>query len=122
MGRVVRTKLIGRLLQDMDILPTSNATYVPDLSQTFVGTTLQSRPSLRGGFVGPLVAVGDMIVANQTLAYVYNAYEDVLQTLRSPVAGRIHTVATDPATEPGRGIVDLIYNSTDVECADGCVL
>lgn len=119
---------IGRVMEDLAILPASSATagagaaYVPDLSQTYIVTTLDWLASNFGGFVETLVGVDQHVTAGQALANVRNVFGDVLQTITAPVDARIHQIAVDPSTEPGEGVVQLAYNSTDPKCADGCIL
>ncbi|EON61136.1 hypothetical protein W97_00347 [Coniosporium apollinis CBS 100218] len=117
---------IGRVMEDLAILPASSASggaaYVPDLSQTYIITTFEGLASNFGGFVEPLVGVDQHVTAGQQLANIRNVFGDVLQTVTAPVDARIHQIAVDPSTEPGERVVQLAYNSTDPECADGCVL
>jgi predicted deacylase len=115
---------LDRLLVDLQILP-SNATvpYEPDLSKTYIGSIFHSLPSRFGGFVETLVNPLDDVEANQEVGIVRNAWGDVLETVLAPVAGKIHQISRDSTTEPGRDVVQMVYNSTDVpDCEAGCII
>ena len=42
------------------------------------------------------------------LGRLYNSFGDVLEEYTAPVSGRVHTVNTDPANEPGRTLIQII--------------
>lgn len=115
---------VFRVMEDLRILPMANNTvpYEPDLSNTYIGTTLEGLPSTYGGFVESLVNWDDDVEQGQELGYIRNVWGDILETIVAPVKARIHQAPIDPSVEPGESVFSLVYNSTDPECADGCVL
>ena len=49
-------------------------------------------------------------------------FGDIIETLLSPETGRMFQSPRDPSIEPGGSVGQIAYNSTDPECADGCIL
>lgn len=114
---------VFRVLDDLYITPHEpREPYEPDLSETYIGTTFQNLPVSYGGFIDKLVDFDDVVVEGQTIGYIRNAFGDVLETITSPANGRIHQAPRDPSAEPGEASFSVVYNSTDPECADGCIL
>ncbi|KAF2836335.1 hypothetical protein M501DRAFT_939837 [Patellaria atrata CBS 101060] len=113
-----------RLLVDLALLPSnSSEPYTPDLSETYIGTVFHSLPALYGGFVETLVNVLDDVDQGQDIAIVRNAWGDILEIVKAPVAAKIHEIRTDPSIEPGRDVANLIYNSTAwPDCEAGCIV
>jgi predicted deacylase len=114
---------VNRVLDDLHIVPSnSSSSYEPDLSNTYIINTFQDTHSSYGGFVERLVGVDEPVTKGQAIAYIRNAFGDVLETIYSPEDGRMFQSPRDPSTEPGRSAGQIAYNSTDPACADGCVL
>lgn len=120
---------LGRLMTDLDILAIATegggegGPYEPDLSRTYTGNVFHALTSRFGGFVEPLVSVGDEVSVGQAVAYVRNSWGDLLETVYSPVDARVFQVPSDAATEPGRDAVQLVYYSTEVpDCEGGCII
>ncbi|ORY13844.1 hypothetical protein BCR34DRAFT_647869 [Clohesyomyces aquaticus] len=114
---------VNRVMDDLYIIPSKYTTpYQPDLSQTYIVTTVEDTPSKYGGFVERLVLVDQPVTKGQAIANVRNAFGDILETIYSPDDGRMFQSPIDPTIEPGASAGQIVYNSTDPECADGCVL
>ncbi|KAF2452359.1 hypothetical protein BDY21DRAFT_388662 [Lineolata rhizophorae] len=113
---------IERLLDDLRIAPSDSGPYEPDLSDTWTAMVYHNLPALHGGFAETLVKVLDDVVEGQEVAIIRNAWGDVLEVVKSPKAGKMLRVATDPATEPGRSVAAVTYNTTDPDCAAGCII
>ncbi|KAF1980064.1 hypothetical protein BU23DRAFT_576167 [Bimuria novae-zelandiae CBS 107.79] len=73
-------------------------------------------------FVNRLVTVDDPVTKGQSIANVRNVFGDILETIYSPETGRMFQSPRDPSIEPGASVGQIAYNSTDPECADGCIL
>jgi predicted deacylase len=112
---------VNRVMVDLKLVP-SNMTVEPDLSKTYIATTFHDTWSQYGGFVERLVGVDEPVTKGQPIANVRNAFGDILETLVSPENGRMFQSPRDPSTEPGKSVGQIAYNSTDPDCADGCIL
>ncbi|KAF2010798.1 hypothetical protein BU24DRAFT_377465 [Aaosphaeria arxii CBS 175.79] len=114
---------VNRVMDDLHIIP-SNATepYQPDLSNTYIINTFEDTHSTYGGFVEQLVHANDPVTKGQAIANIRNPFGDILETIYSPADGRMFQSPRDPSIEPGGSAGMIAYNSTDPECADGCVL
>lgn len=112
---------VNRVMVDLKLVP-SNMTVEPDLSKTYIATTFHDTWSQYGGFVERLVGVDEPVTKGQPIANVRNAFGDILETLVSPANGRMFQSPRDPSTEPGKSVGQIAYNSTDPDCADGCIL
>lgn len=106
---------------DLKISP-SNTTVEPDLSKVYIATTFHDTWSQYGGFVERLVGVDESVSKGQPIAHVRNSFGDILETLVSPADGRMFQSPRDPSIEPGGSVGQIAYNSTDPDCADGCIL
>lgn len=113
---------VNRVLDDLRIVP-SNTTeaYEPNLENTYIVTTFHETYSNYGGFVEKLVQVDELVTKGQPIANIRNVFGDILETLYSPEDGRMFQSPKDPSIEPGRSVGQIAYNSTDPECADGCI-
>ncbi|PNS21325.1 hypothetical protein CAC42_1104 [Sphaceloma murrayae] len=103
---------VERVLADMSILPSDAPVELPDLSDTFIGTTFGGPSATAGGFVETLVDVLDDVTEGQEIARIYNVFGDVVQSVTADATARVLSLVSDPATEQGRGIATLIYNAT----------
>ncbi|KAF2219955.1 aspartoacylase family-domain-containing protein [Elsinoe ampelina] len=103
---------IERVLADMAILPSSSPVELPDLSDTYIGTTFGGPGATAGGFVETLVDVLDDVTEGQEIARIYNVFGDVAQSVLADATARVLSLISDPAVEQGRGIATLIYNET----------
>jgi predicted deacylase len=112
---------VNRVMVDLNITPT-NETVEPDLSNTYMITTFHDTWSQYGGFVERLVAVDEPVTKGQPIAHIRNPFGDIIETLLSPETGRMFQSPRDPSIEPGGSVGQIAYNSTDPECADGCIL
>ncbi|KAL1598250.1 hypothetical protein SLS59_006934 [Nothophoma quercina] len=112
---------VNRVLVDLRITP-SNTTVEPDLTNVFIANTFHDTYTKYGGFVERLVEVDEPVTKGQPIAHVRNTFGDILETLVSPADGRMFQSPRDPSCEPGSSVGQIVYNSTDPECADGCIL
>ncbi|KAF2033947.1 hypothetical protein EK21DRAFT_57191 [Setomelanomma holmii] len=112
---------VNRVMVDLKIAP-SNTTVEPDLSNVYIATTFHDTWSQYGGFVERLVDVDEPLVKGQPIANVRNPFGDILETLISPADGRMFQSPRNPSIEPGGSVGQIAYNSTDPDCADGCIL
>ncbi|KAF1996322.1 hypothetical protein P154DRAFT_525611 [Amniculicola lignicola CBS 123094] len=115
---------VNRVLDDLLIIPSSsNSTtvYQPDLSKSYIVTTFHDTYATYGGFVEQLVTVDEPVTKGQPIANIRNAFGDILETILSPESGRMFQSPRDPSIEPGGSAGEIAYNSTDPECADGCI-
>jgi predicted deacylase len=112
---------VNRVMVDLKLVPT-NTTVEPDLSTVYIANTFHDTYSQHGGFVERLVGVDEPVTKGQPIANVRNAFGDILDTLVSPADGRMFQSPRDPSIEPGGSVGQIAYNSTDAECADGCIL
>lgn len=116
-------EFVNRVMDDLRILPAnSTEVYNPDLSKTYIVTTFESLPSTYGGFVERLAGVDEPVKKGQAIANIRDVFGDVLETIYSPADARIIQSPRDPSIEPGGSAGQIAYNSTDPECADGCIL
>ncbi|KAK3209480.1 hypothetical protein GRF29_69g1902083 [Pseudopithomyces chartarum] len=114
---------VNRVLDDLSIVPSnSTESYVPDLSKTYIANTFHDSISKYGGFVEQLVTVDEPVTKGQPIANIRNVFGDILETVYSPESGRMFQSPRDPSIEPGASVGQIAYNSTDPECADGCIL
>ncbi|KAF1942936.1 hypothetical protein EJ02DRAFT_401541 [Clathrospora elynae] len=112
---------VNRVMVDLNITP-SNSTVEPDLSKVHIVNTFHDTWSQYGGFVERLVGVDEPVTKGQAIANVRNPFGDILETLVSPADGRMFQSPRDPSIEPGGSVGQIAYNSTDPECADGCII
>ncbi|KAH7066978.1 hypothetical protein BKA63DRAFT_132200 [Paraphoma chrysanthemicola] len=112
---------VNRVMVDLKLVPT-NATVEPDLSKVYIATTFHDTWSRYGGFVERLVDVDESLTKGQPIANIRNPFGDILETLVSPADGRMFQSPRDPSIEPGGSVGQIAYNSTDPDCADGCIL
>ncbi|KAH3943874.1 hypothetical protein HBH64_075300 [Parastagonospora nodorum] len=112
---------VNRVMVDLKLTP-SNTTVEPNLSNVYIANTFHDSFSQHGGFVERLVQVDEPVVKGQPIAHVRNPFGDIIETLVSPADGRMFQSPRDPSTEPGGSVGQIAYNSTDPECADGCIL
>lgn len=114
---------VNRVMDDLAIIPSnSTGSYVPDLSHTYIANTFHDSTSQYGGFVEQLVTVDEPVTKGQPIANIRNVFGDILETIQSPESGRMFQSPRDPSIEPGASVGQIAYNSTDPECADGCIL
>lgn len=112
---------VNRVMVDLKITP-SNTTVEPDLSNVYIANTFHDTYTKYGGFVERLVQVDEPVTKGQPIAHVRNTFGDVLETIVAPADGRMFQSPRDPSCEPGSSVGQIAYNSTDPECADGCIL
>ncbi|HIK46032.1 MAG TPA: succinylglutamate desuccinylase/aspartoacylase family protein [Leptolyngbyaceae cyanobacterium M65_K2018_010] len=77
---------------------------------TVFGDSLETVRATTGGFLELLVELRDRVTPGQPVAIQRNAFGDVVAEYQAPVAGEIAVVARDALCEPGRRIVQILYN------------
>jgi predicted deacylase len=92
------------------------------VNRVMVDLKITPTQSQYGGFVERLVGVDEPVTKGQPIANVRNPFGDILETLLSPETGRMFQSPRDPSIEPGGSVGQIAYNSTDPDCADGCIL
>lgn len=86
----------------------------------FVGNKIVELQASRGGFAQIVPPLGGAVAAGELVAIIRDAFGRPLQEIRTPVAGRINTIATDPRTNPGDMLMRVLLWSDDPGCATGC--
>ncbi len=102
---------ILRLLADRQMIADA-ASVTPDLGKTYVANERDNVPCQRAGFAVYLVKKLDDVAEGQEVAKVYNSFGDEIESVTSPVTGRVLQVRMDPAVEPGTTLVVMASNST----------
>ena len=99
-----------RVMVDLKMLPPGSA---PALTQTaFVGDTLATVRTSRGGYATLLADLGDRVEKDQVVATLADPFGRVIERLSSPQAGRISSIATDPLRDPGDTLMRILYSET----------
>ncbi len=75
------------------------------------GDSLATVRATAGGFLELLVDLRDRVTPGQLVARQRNAFGDVVAEYTAPVTGEIAVVARDALCEPGRRIVQMLYQS-----------
>jgi uncharacterized protein len=106
-AEMVRRGLRGvrNVMQDMGIVAGA-----PDMSgpAPYVGAKSVNVVARRGGYARILVALGEDVKAGQTVATISDPFGRVVETLASPVAGRVSSLATAPTREIGDLLVRVL--------------
>jgi len=99
-----------RVMVDLKMLPPGSA---PALTQTaFVGDTLATVRTSRGGYATLLADLGDRVEKDQVVATLADPFGRVIERLSSPQAGRVSSIATDPLRDPGDTLMRILYSET----------
>jgi predicted deacylase len=104
-------EFIMRLLADLAIIPSSGP-ITPDLSKTFVATNRIDVGSTRAGFADYLVNFNEDVAKDQEVVRIYNTFGDLVESVKSPDAGRVLEIRTDAAVEQGSVVIVIVNNST----------
>ncbi|NJL48522.1 MAG: peptidase M14, partial [Leptolyngbyaceae cyanobacterium SM2_5_2] len=78
---------------------------------TVFGDALETIRATTGGFLELRVDLRDRVIPGQTVALQRNAFGDVVAEYQASVAGEVAVVARDALCEPGRRIVQILYQS-----------
>ena len=109
---------IESLMADMKMLAPSSSAVAA--KKPFIGNDLiEVRPD-RGGFVRLTIALGSMVQKGDVMATVSDAFGREIESVKAPVSGRIHTIATTPLRDPGDMIARILFWSDDPKCKKGC--
>ncbi len=81
-------------------------------SGIFVGNSATGVLATHGGFVELLVKLNDKVEAGQKVAIQRNAFGEVVAEYTAPKAGEIAALRTDATSEPGNGLVSILYDNT----------
>lgn len=81
-------------------------------SGIFVGNSASGVLATHGGLVELMVKLNDRVEAGQKVAIQRNAFGEVVAEYTAPVAGEIAALRTDATSEPGNGLVSILYDDT----------
>jgi predicted deacylase len=81
-------------------------------SGIFVGNSATGVLATHGGFVELMVKLNDKVEAGQKVAIQRNAFGEVVAEYTAPKAGEIAALRTDATSEPGNGLVSILYDNT----------
>ncbi len=81
-------------------------------SEIFVGNSATGVLATHGGFVELMVKLNDKVEAGQKVAIQRNAFGEVVAEYTAPKAGEIAALRTDATSEPGNGLVSILYDNT----------
>lgn len=107
---------IRRIMAEKDMI----ADEAPAESKPFIGNKIVELQASRGGFAEIVPPLGGAVAAGDLVAVIRDAFGRTLQEIRTPVAGRINTIATDPRTNPGDMLMRVLLWSDEPGCAAGC--
>ncbi len=78
----------------------------------FVGNSGGGVLATHGGFVELLVKLNDKVEVGQKVAIQRNAFGEVVAEYTAPVAGEVAALRTDATSEPGNGLVTILYDNS----------
>ena len=100
---------IMRVMVDLKMLPPGSA---PARAQApFVGDSLATVKTSRGGYATLLVDLGDDVAQGQEVATLADPFGRVIERLTAPKAGRVSSIATDPLRDPGDTLLRILYTA-----------
>lgn len=108
-----------RLLVDLKMLDVDTPLPIKVGTPLITNSIVPVRTT-RGGYVTRSVELNEDVVKDQIVARVADPFGRIVETIRAPQAGRINTVATHPAREPGDMVVRIVWWSDDPKCKMGC--
>lgn len=109
---------IMRLMDNMKM--TAGASVPMANGKPFIGNDLVNVRSNRGGFVRLVHPIGATVRKDEIIGTVSDAFGRTIETIKAPVVGRIHTVATTPLRDPGDMVARILFWSDDPKCESGC--
>ena len=87
----------------------------------FIGNEVYNVNTPKGGYAHLTVALNDEVKSGQMLAYITNAFGEVVASIKAPKDGHVLSLSTDPRLDPGNMVVRLIDWSEKGTCAQtGC--
>ncbi len=101
---------IQRVMADLKMLP-EGAAPPNNSPPPFVGDTLATVRTSRGGFATLLVDLGDAVVKGQIVARLADPFGRTLESLTAPESGRVSSIATDPLRDPGDTVMRILYTA-----------
>jgi predicted deacylase len=78
----------------------------------FVGNSGGGVLATHGGFVQLLVKLNDKVEVGQKVAIQRNAFGEAVAEYTAPVAGEVAALRTDATSEPGNGLVTILYDNS----------
>ena len=108
---------LTNLMREMKMLP-GKVTAPP--ATLFIANDTQAARATKAGWARLLLPIGANVVKDQPIAEVRDAFGQLLEVVKAPVAGRINMVATDPRTDIGGTLARIVWWSPDPACANGC--
>jgi len=86
----------------------------------FVANDLVAARASKAGWARLLLPLGAPVKKDQPLAEIRDAFGRLVETVLSPVDGRINMIATDPRLDPGSTVARIVWWSADPRCENGC--
>jgi uncharacterized protein len=105
------------LMREMKMLP---GKVTPPPASLTVANDIVAARATRPGWMRLLLPLGSPVTKDQPIADVRDAFGRSLETVRSPAAGRINMIATDPRVAAGDTVARIVWWSPDPACTNGC--
>jgi uncharacterized protein len=105
------------LMRELKMLP---GKVTPPPARLFVANDIVAARATKPGWARLLLPLGAPVKKDQPIADVRNAFGQLIETVLSPVDGRISMVATDPRTDQGGTIARIVWWSPAPACENGC--
>jgi uncharacterized protein len=84
-------------------------------SDIFIGNSMFPVLATHGGFVELLVKLNEKVKAGQKVAVQRNTFGEIVAEYTSSVDGEVGALRSDATSEPGNGLVFIIFNHTPSE-------
>ncbi|OYQ25341.1 hypothetical protein CHU93_13890 [Sandarakinorhabdus cyanobacteriorum] len=108
---------LTNLMRELKMLP---GKVTPPPASLFVANDLMPARATKAGWARLLLPLGAAVKKDQPLAEIRDSFGRLVETVLSPVDGRISMIATDPRTDQGASIARITWWSPDPACANGC--
>ena len=79
-------------------------------SGMFIGNSAAPILATEGGFIEHLVALNDKVVAGQKVIVQRNAFGETVAEYASPVDGEVGAIRSDASSEPGNGLMFILFS------------
>ena len=76
----------------------------------FIGNSAAPILATEGGFIEHLVALNDKVQAGQMVIVQRNAFGETVAEYASPVDGEVGAIRSDASSEPGNGLMFILFN------------
>ncbi len=108
---------LTNLMRELKMLP---GKVNPPPASLFVANDIAAVRATRAGWARLLLPLGASVKKDQPLAEIRDSFGRLIETVASPVEGRINMIATDPRTDQGSSVARVVWWSTDPACQNGC--